>query len=565
MSHSRVMLQHTTAALSRGILSFPRVECNGFAIHRTPVYPDIGYGGNRVSNEWVLILDFGSQYTRLIAKAIRELEVYCEVAPPSVTAAQLHDRGPGALVLSGGPRSVYGPDAPRLDPEIFELGLPILGICYGMQLLAHRLGGRVERSKSEYGVSTIEITEDDPLFAGLDEREPVWMSHGDVITELPPGFRALAYSVGEPNIIAAMRDESGSIYGVQFHPEVHHTPRGPLLLENWLRRICGLCDRWRPGDLVNEKVAWLREELTGKRCLIAVSGGVDSSVAAVLVQRAVGDRLIPVFVDTGLLRKGEPERVTKVFEKLGFPLQAVDARQEFFERLRDVTDPEEKRKIVGERFIRVFERQAQRLAKEHGKIDVLVQGTIYSDVIESGGAGTASHADRIKSHHNVGGLPERLGFRLVEPLREFFKDEVRQIARALGIPAEILEEQPFPGPGLAVRILGEVTPEKAALLQEADAIFREEIARAGLEREIWQYFAVLLPVRSVAVRGDGRGYGYVIALRAVHSRDGMTADWHRIPHDVLERISSRITNEVPEVTRVVYDITSKPPGTIEWE
>ena len=518
-----------------------------------------------MSDEWVLILDFGSQYTRLIAKAIRELEVYCEVAPPSVTAARIHDRGPGALVLSGGPRSVYGPDAPRLDPEIFELGLPILGICYGMQLLAHRLGGRVERSKSEYGVSTIEITEDDPLFAGLDEREPVWMSHGDVITELPPGFRALAYSVGEPNIIAAMRDESGSIYGVQFHPEVHHTPRGPLLLENWLRRICGLRDRWRPGDLVNEKVARLREELTGKRCLIAVSGGVDSSVAAVLVQRAVGDRLIPVFVDTGLLRKGEPERVTKVFEKLGFPLQAVDARQEFFERLRDVTDPEEKRKIVGERFIRVFERQAQRLAKEHGKIDVLVQGTIYSDVIESGGAGTASHADKIKSHHNVGGLPERLGFRLVEPLREFFKDEVRQLGRALGLPDEILEEQPFPGPGLAVRILGEVTPEKATLLQEADAIFREEIARAGLEREIWQYFAVLLPVRSVAVRGDGRGYGYVIALRAVHSRDGMTADWHRIPHDVLERISSRITNEVPEVTRVVYDITSKPPGTIEWE
>jgi GMP synthase (glutamine-hydrolysing) len=523
--------------------------------------------GGPVSDEWVLILDFGSQYTRLIARAIRELEVYCEVAPPSLSAEEIQQRGPKALVLSGGPRSVYESQAPRLDPGIYELGLPILGICYGMQLIVHQLAGRVERSpqKAEYGVAEIEIIEEDPLFAGLNVREPVWMSHGDVITELPPGFRALAYSVGEPRLIAALRNGSGSIYGVQFHPEVHHTPRGLVMLENWLRRICRLRDRWRPGDLINEKIARLREELAGKRCLIGVSGGVDSSVAAVLVHRAVGDRLIPVFVGTGLLRKGEPERVRGVFEKLGLPLHAVDAKREFFDALKGVTDPEGKRKAIGEAFIRIFEREARRLERKHGKIDVLVQGTIYSDVIESGGAGTASHAETIKSHHNVGGLPERLGFELVEPLREFFKDEVRRLGRALGLPDEIIDEQPFPGPGLAVRILGEVTPQKVAMLQEADAVLREEVARAGLHREIWQYFAVLLSVRSVAVRGDGRGYGYVVALRAVGSRDGMTADWYRIPHNVLERISSRITNEVPEVTRVVYDITSKPPGTIEWE
>ena len=517
--------------------------------------------------EWVLILDFGSQYTRLIAKAIRELNVYCEVAPSSITAAEIQRRRPSALVLSGGPRSVYEPDAPRLDLKAFELGLPILGICYGMQLIAHQFGGQVERSsqKAEYGVAEIEIVTEDPLFAGLACQERVWMSHGDVITALPPGFQALAYSAGEPKLLAAMRDETGQIYGVQFHPEVHHTPHGQKILENWLRKICGLKGHWRPRDLVEQKIAELRARLEGKRALIAVSGGVDSSVAAVLVHRAIGDRLIPVFVDTGLLRKGEPERVQRVFERLGLHLHVVDAKQEFFEKLKGITDPEQKRKIIGETFIRVFEREAQKLKREHGKIDVLVQGTIYSDVIESGGAGTASHAEVIKSHHNVGGLPERLGFELVEPLREFFKDEVRQLGRALGLPDEIVDEQPFPGPGLAVRILGEVTPGRAALLQEADAILREEIARAGLQHEIWQYFAVLLPIRSVAVRGDGRGYGYVVALRAVHSRDGMTADWYKLPYDVLERVSSRITNEVPAITRVVYDVTSKPPGTIEWE
>ncbi len=513
--------------------------------------------------ERVLVLDFGSQYTRLIAKAIRELEVYSEVASPAITAEEIQRRRPRALVLSGGPQSVYEDGSPQLDPQIYELGIPILGICYGMQLLAHQLGGKVTRSQAEYGTSTIEITQDDPLFEGLQPKERVWMSHGDVITQVPRGFKVLAHSTEK--LIAAVKNEKSSIYGIQFHPEVHHTPHGKTILKNWLRVICGLRDRWQPGNLVEEKIAWLKQELAGKRCLIAVSGGVDSSTAAVLAHRAIGDRLLPIFVDTGLLRKDEPERVQCVFDQLGLTVHCVNAREEFYRRLRSAIDPEQKRKVIGETFIRVFEAAAHRLEKTQGKIDVLIQGTIYSDVIESGEAGTASHADRIKSHHNVGGLPATLGFQIVEPLREFFKDEVRVIARALGLPDDIIEEQPFPGPGLAVRILGEVTPSRVTLLQEADAIYREEIARAGLRREIWQYFPVLLPVRSVAVRGDGRGYGTVIALRAVHSRDGMTADWFRFPHDVLERISTRITNEIPEVTRVVYDITSKPPGTIEWE
>jgi len=519
-------------------------------------------GGGSVSGERVLILDFGSQYTRLIAKAIRELEVYSEVTPPEIKAEELKRLRPEALVLSGGPQSVYEEGAPLLDPEIFHSGIPILGICYGMQLIAHQLGGEVSRSKGEYGTATIEIVEEDPLFRGLGREERVWMSHGDVITKLPRGFRALAFSKGSEQILAAIRDAEGKIYGLQFHPEVHHTPNGLLMLKNWLRGILGLRGHWRPGDLIDEVIRSLREELGGDLALIAVSGGVDSSTAAVLAHRAIGERLIPVFVDTGLMRKGEPERVMRVFERLGLHLHMVDAREEFFERLKGIVDPEEKRRAIGEAFIRVFEAEARRLARKHGRIEVLIQGTIYSDVIESGGG---SLAERIKSHHNVGGLPEALGFRVVEPLRPFFKDEVRQLARALGVPEEIVEEPPFPGPGLAVRILGEVTPERAELLKEADAIFREEVARARLSSEIWQYFPVLLPVRSVAVRGDGRGYGWVVALRAVHSRDGMTADWFRFPYEVLERISTRITNELPQITRVVYDITSKPPGTIEWE
>jgi GMP synthase (glutamine-hydrolysing) len=519
-----------------------------------------------VIEERVLVLDFGSQYTRLIAKAIRELEVYSEVVSSGLTAKELQQLRPQALVLSGGPRSVYEPDAPTLDPQIYQLGIPILAICYGMQLLGHQLGGQVTRSQAEYGTSTIEIVESDVLFEGLSQKEQVWMSHGDVIRQVPRGFKVLAYSKHTERLIAAIKSETASLYGIQFHPEVHHTPHGKMMLENWLRKVCGLRGRWRPGNLVDEKIAALKEELSDKRCLIAVSGGVDSSTAAVLAHRAIGDRLSPVFVDTGLLRKGESERVRCVFERLGLPLlDCVDAREEFYKRLRGVVDPEEKRRVIGETFIRLFEAEARRLTKTQGKMDVLIQGTIYSDVIESGGAGTASHADRIKSHHNVGGLPATLGFQIVEPLREFFKDEVRVIARALGLPDEIVDEQPFPGPGLAVRILGEVTPSRVALLQEVDALYRQEIVRAALTREIWQYFPVLLPVRSVAVRGDGRGYGEVVALRAVHSRDGMTADWFKFPYEVLERISTRITNEIPQITRVVYDITSKPPATIEWE
>jgi GMP synthase (glutamine-hydrolysing) len=519
-----------------------------------------------VSEERVLVLDFGSQYTRLIAKAIRELEVYSEVAPSTLTAEEIEQRRPRALVLSGGPLSVYESGSPQPDPKIYRLGIPIFGICYGMQLLAHQLGGRVSRFRAEYGSSTIEIVQQDPLFEGLSRNEKVWMSHGDVITELPPGFSVLAYSYQtEPKLIAAIKHPQASLYGIQFHPEVHHTPHGRIILENWLRRICGLTGRWQPENLIEEKIASLQRALAGKRCLIAVSGGVDSSTAAVLVHRAIGDRLFPVFVNTGLLRQGEPERVECVFQRLGLPLHSVDASLEFYQRLKGVTDPEQKRKAIGETFIRIFEREARCLEKTHGKIDVLIQGTIYSDVIESGGAGTATHADRIKSHHNVGGLPDVLRFTIVEPLREYFKDEVRVMARALRIPDEVLEEQPFPGPGLAVRILGEVTSERVALLQQADAIYREEIARAGLAREIWQYFPVLLPVRSVAVRGDGRGYGSVVALRAVHSQDGMTADWFPVPYEVLACISTRVTNEIPGITRVVYDITSKPPATIEWE
>ncbi|MBI1730651.1 glutamine-hydrolyzing GMP synthase [Candidatus Acetothermia bacterium] len=526
----------------------------------------MGIGGQQhVTEEGILILDFGSQYTRLIAKAIRELGVYSEILSPEISTAEIGKRNPKALILSGGPCSVYEEGAPRADQKIYGLGLPILGICYGMHLIAHDLGGVVVTSKAEYGTATAEIVERDPIFSGLAAKEPVWMSHGDIIEQLPKGVKTLATTQNSTGkLVAALRNESGSIYGLSFHPEVHHTIHGKMILKNWLK-LCGIKGSWNPGNLVSEKTRSLQHELKDKRALIGVSGGVDSSTAAVLTHRAIGERLIPLFVDTGLLRKDEVARTQSVFESLGLHLNVVDASQKFFEKLKGVTDPETKRKAIGETFIRVFEAEAHKLEKSHGKIDVLIQGTIYSDVIESGGAGTAKHADKIKSHHNVGGLPEKLGFQLVEPLREFFKDEVREIGKSLGIPADILNEQPFPGPGLAVRILGEVTPDSIALLQEADAILREEVRLAGLHHTIWQYFAVLLPLRSVAVRGDNRGYGYVLALRAVHSRDGMTADWYRVPHELLEKISSRITNELQEITRVVYDITSKPPATIEWE
>ncbi len=510
----------------------------------------------------VLILDFGSQYTKLIAKAVRELGVYAEIVPWDISAEEIQRLAPRGLILSGGPASVYAPDAPRLDRRIYELKIPILGICYGMQLIAHDLGGQVLRGeKREYGPSTLQILQTDTLFEGLNPTEEVWMSHGDEIRTLPKDFVCLAKT---PNVAhAAMRSRDGLFYGIQFHPEVAHTPKGPEILKNFLVKVCKISPRWSPADHVHQLIEQLKKELADARhVLIGVSGGVDSSTAAVLVHRAIGERLIPVFIDTGLLRLGEAERTKTVFEKLGLRLRVIDAHSRFFAALQGVIDPEEKRKRIGAEFIKVFYEEAQKLSREVGGIDVLVQGTIYSDVIESAGS---RGADRIKSHHNVGGLPKDVPFRIIEPLRNFFKDEVRQIGLRLGIPEEIIWEQPFPGPGLAVRILGEVTPERVQLLQRVDAIVREEIQRAGLARAVWQYFAVLLPIRSVAVMGDGRAYGHVVAVRAVDSRDGMTADWVHLPYELLERISSRITNEVPGVTRVVYDITSKPPATIEWE
>ena len=510
----------------------------------------------------VLIIDFGSQYTKLIAKAVREVGVYAEIVPPEISAEEIERRAPKGLILSGGPASVYAPNAPHVDKRIYELKIPILGICYGMQLMAHDLGGQVLRGdRREYGPSTLQIVQTDTLFDGLNSCEEVWMSHGDEIKTLPKDFVCLARTANVAH--AAMKSRDGLFYGIQFHPEVAHTPSGAEILKNFLFKVCRIRERWYPGDHVQEIIEKLKEELKGARhVLIGVSGGVDSSTAAVLVHRAIGDRLIPIFIDTGLLRLGEAERTRAVFEKLGLRVRIVDASTRFFTVLQGVTDPEEKRQRIGAEFIRVFEEEAQKLAHEVGGIDVLVQGTIYSDVIESAGA---RGADRIKSHHNVGGLPERLQFKIIEPLRNFFKDEVRQIGLSLGIPEEIIWEQPFPGPGLAVRILGEVTPQRVSVLQRVDAIVREELHKAGLARAVWQYFAVLLPVRSVAVLGDGRAYGHVVAVRAVDSRDGMTADWFHLPYDVLEKISSRITNEIEGVTRVVYDITSKPPATIEWE
>jgi GMP synthase (glutamine-hydrolysing) len=503
----------------------------------------------------ILILDFGSQYTRLIAKAVRKLGVYSEMLPFSVSWQEVKAKEPKGIILSGGPASVYEKGSPRLDRGIYKLNIPILGICYGMQLIAHDFGGVVAKSeKKEYGMSKIKISSDE-LFWGCNKEEEVWMSHGDEVKELPQRFEVLASSPNSP--YAAIKFKN--IYGLQFHPEVHHTPKGKLILENFLK-ICKVKRDWRPENILKAKLKALKA-LKGN-CIIGVSGGVDSSTAAVLVHKAIGKRLIPIFIDTGLMRIGESERTKKVFEKLGIDLRYVKAKERFFARLSGVVDPEEKRKRIGEEFIRVFEEEALKFEDEVGKIDVFIQGTIYSDVIESAGAWGAA---KIKSHHNVGGLPKTKKFKVVEPLRDLFKDEVRSLAGMLGLPEDIIWEQPFPGPGLAVRILGEVTEERVFCLQEVDRIMRDEIRKFGFEHKIWQYFPVLLPLRSVAVVGDERAYGWVVALRAVDSVDGMTADWFRMPYELLGKISSRITSEVEGVTRVVYDITSKPPGTIEWE
>ncbi len=513
------------------------------------------------TKETIVILDFGSQYSQLIARRVRECHVYCELLPHDALRAEVESLRPWGFILSGGPASVYQPGALRLPDYVLESGLPVLGICYGMQLLAQELGGEVSPSpQREYGPATVEI--DAPHISLFRDQSPslrVWMSHGDRITRLPPGFSILAHSENSP--VAAMGDPRRCIYGLQFHPEVSHTPRGKEILRNFLRYDCGCQGRWTPASFVEEAVAAIRAQVGGARVLCALSGGIDSLVTARLMTRAVGDQLACIFVNHGLLRKGEAEGNLRLFrEALDLKVHYVEAQSRFLRRLMGVIDPEAKRRIIGEEFIRLFEEESPKL----GAIPFLAQGTLYPDVIESAGHGKKDAA-QIKTHHNVGGLPEGMDFELVEPLKRLFKDEVRAVGRVLGLPEAVVYRQPFPGPGLAVRILGEVTPERVALLQEADAIVREEIEGAELGHQVWQYFALLTPVRSVGVMGDGRTYESVVAIRAVVSEDGMTADWARLPYELLARMANRIVNEVPGVNRVVYDISSKPPATIEWE